>query len=208
MVDFDDIKVYLPQYLSKESLDKMFEDIKKFVQTGSNTELYTLKLKKEKQIFQGDALKNMQTITFPESESTLCKAIVLSNSCDINLDNPRPFTSHIIYSPIGRLSAYVELLRSEGINPEKLVNHISDIKNQTITQILYLPEDKEGPEEDCIVFLDKICHCDNSRISRDAIEEDRLFTFNNYGFYLLLLKISIHFTRIREGIDRDKGNIL
>jgi hypothetical protein len=159
-------------------------------------------------IFQGDALNEMPSITFPDTETVKCKAIVLSNSCDINLENPRPFRSHIIYSPIARLSSYIEVLKSEGINHDKLINHIQDIKNQTITQVLYLPQHKLGPDEDCIVFLDRICHCDNASINRDAIQEKRLFSFGNFGFYLFLLKISIHFTRVREKIDRDKGEIL
>ena len=38
MVEFDDFKLYLPQYLSADSLEDMFDDIKKFVQTGSSPE--------------------------------------------------------------------------------------------------------------------------------------------------------------------------
>ena len=209
MVDFEDLKVYLPHYLADESLNAMFEDIKKFVSTGGSHDIYTTELKKENQIFQGDALNDMPFITFPyDSEPVNCKVLVLSNSCDISTDNPHPFDSHIVYAPIWRLSAYVEILKANGINKERLINHISDIKSQVVTQILYLPQHEDGPDQDCIVFLDRICHCDNSFINRETLAERRLFSFGNYGFYLLLLKISIHFTRIREKIDRDKGEIL
>lgn len=208
MVEIDDFKVYLPRYLSDESLNVMFEDIKKFVQNGSNDEVYTSRLKNEKMIFQGDAIQEMPAVTLPETELYNCKAIVLSNSCDINLSNTRPFTSYILYSPIVRLSSYRELLESNGMKPDKLKEHIDKIKSQTITQVLYLPQHKYGPDEDCLVFLDKICHCDNSTVDRESLNERRLFSFNNFGFYLLLLKISIHFTRIREAVDRDKGEVL
>jgi hypothetical protein len=209
MVDFDDFKKYLPQYLSATSLDGMFEDIQKFVQTGSSEEVYTSGLKDQDQIFQGDALNELPFITFPHDSAPFnCKAIVLSNSCDINPENPRPFNSHLIYSPIWRLSAYIELLTKKGINEEKLINHIIDIKSQVVTQILYLPQHHDGPNEDCIVFLDRICHCDCAYIDHENIRDRRLFSFGNFGFYLFLLKISIHFTRIREKIDRDKGEIL
>ena len=32
---------------------------------------------------------------------------------------------------------------------------------------------------------------------------DRLFTFTNYGFYLYLVKLSIHYCRFREGVFRN-----
>jgi hypothetical protein len=35
-----------------------------------------------------------------------------------------------------------------------------------------------------------------------------LFTLSNFGFYLYLLKLSIHFTRIQEKIDRSTGEDL
>jgi hypothetical protein len=209
MVDFDDFKKYLPQYLSATSLDGLFEDIQKFVQTGSSEEVYTSGLKEKDQIFQGDALNELPFITFPHDSAPInCKAIVLSNSCDINPENLRPFNSHIIYSPIWKLSAYTEFLKESGINQQKLINHLSDIKSQTVTQILYLPQNDDGPDEDCIVFLDRICHCDMAHIERETVRGRRLFSFGNFGFYLFLLKISIHFTRIREKIDRDKGEII
>ena len=209
MVEFDDFKLYLPQYLPADSLEEMFDDIKKFVQTGSSDEVYTTELKDQIQIFQGDALNELPFITFPHDSAPVnCKAIILSNSCDINPENPHPFNSYLLYSPIWKLSAYTELLKKEGINKEKLINHIIDIKNQAVTKILYLPQHYDGLDEDCIVFLDRICHCDSAFISRDTIQDRRLFSFGNFGFYLFLLKISIHFTRVREKIDRDKGEIL
>lgn len=61
---------------------------------------------------------------------------------------------------------------------------------------------------DAIVRLDKVCSLNRSLISNEAINQQRLFTLSDYGLYLFLLKISIHFTRIRERIDRNRGTIL
>jgi hypothetical protein len=207
--DFKDFKTFLPRYLSDESLEDLFEDIKKFVIDGGNKEIYTGSLKKVKQIFQGDALNEMPFMTFNiDKEPIPCKVLVLSNSCDINQDNSRAFASHILYTPIYSLSAYKERLESSGLNKERLINHIGDIRNQLITKILYLPEHEIGPSQDCIVFLDRICHCDSSFVDLESLEKRRLFSFSNYGFYLFLLKLSVHFTRIRERVDRNKGQIL
>ena len=37
---------------------------------------------------------------------------------------------------------------------------------------------------------------------------DKLFTLSNFGLYLFLLKMSIHFTRIQERINRTTGEDL
>lgn len=34
------------------------------------------------------------------------------------------------------------------------------------------------------------------------IKQKKIFTLSNYGFYMFLVKLSIHFTRVREGVDR------
>ena len=112
MVDFNDFRVHLPQYLSSDSLEDMFDDIKKFVQPGSSEDIYTLEMKDHQMIFQGDALNELPFITFPQDTGPIsCKAIVLANSCDINPENLRPFTSHLLYSPTWSLSAYQKLLQ-------------------------------------------------------------------------------------------------
>ena len=208
MVDFSDIKIYLPYYLTDESLQKMFEDIDKMVQTGYNNRIYTSALENEKMIFQGDGLKKMKTVFLPDEEVCESKAIVFSNSCDLNQENIRPFPSKITYSPITRLSSYIEVLKEKKIKEKQIAEHIENIKKQRYTQILFLPQHPNGPEEDCMVFLDRINHCDNESIDRESLAKNKVFTLNNFGLYLFLLKLSIHFTRIREKIDRDNGKIM
>jgi hypothetical protein len=74
------------------------------------------------------------------------------------------------------------------------------IKNQDITQIFYLPSSLNI--EESIVFLDRINNSSNNFIDRSSLKETRTFTLSNLGFYLLLLKLSISFTRIAEKVNR------
>lgn len=73
-------------------------------------------------------------------------------------------------------------------------------KQQKITQIIFLPANSQM--EDSIVFLDKIYHVDNRFINRDTLEDQRLFSLSDYGFYMLIFKLSIHFSRIQEKVNR------
>lgn len=80
----------------------------------------------------------------------------------------------------------------------KTTFQISNNKNNT--QIIFLPANSQM--EDSIVFLDKIYHVDNRFINRDTLEDQRLFSLSDYGFYMLIFKLSIHFSRIQEKVNR------
>ena len=66
--------------------------------------------------------------------------------------------------------------------------------------VIFLPANSQM--EDSIVFLDKIYHVDNRFINRDTLEDQRLFSLSDYGFYMLIFKLSIHFSRIQEKVNR------
>ena len=55
------------------------------------------------------------------------------------------------------------------------------------------------------LFLDRINNCPIEAVSKEDIDKKRLFTLSNYGFYMFLVKLSIHFTRVREEVDRTIG---
>lgn len=202
----NDIELYLPKYLSAESTKELLKEIGDFP-NNSNGSLYTNYLLDVNKIFQGDGVCDLLVINLPETKVASVPSIVLSNTCDMDLDNPRELPMQITYSPIFNLEKYRKLLESRDKSPEYIRQRIDIIKRQGITQILYLPEGG-NLKYDGIVFLDRINNCSNNAISRDNLRERRLFTLSNYGLYLFLLKISIHFSRIQEKIDRNTGVII
>ena len=204
---FEEIKKYLPQYLCDESINDLFKEINCFQNSGYNNNLYTNQLYDKTLIFQGDVLNEMQFIFFPAPKVFKTLGMVLSNTCDINIENSHFSDIQICYAPIFKLQNYIDGLHDK-FTDQQIEDHIKCIKNQRYTTIMYLPSHLNGPTEDAIVLLDKICNCDSSSIERTKLTNRRFFTLNNFGLYLYLLKISIHFTRIRESIDRDKGLIL
>jgi hypothetical protein len=199
MIDLDDIRLYLPKYLSPETEQKLLEDLSDFP-SNIDERMYT-KLESET-IFQGDCIKNLLIINLPNTETRETNSIIISNTCDIDVSNKRKFSSNLIYTPLIKLEKYKELLICYNIYSETSIkNHIEDIKKQRITQIFYLPPSAKINEE-TIVFFDRVCSCDNRYLERSNISEIRLFSLSQYGFYLFLFKLSIHFTRMYEGIDR------
>jgi hypothetical protein len=196
---FDDIKLYLPKFLSPESQADLFNDLKEFPDNIYKN-FYTDYLKETNYIFQGDGLQNLLIVNLESLEKKICPGMVISNSCDLSQNNVRFFQSQIVYSPIINLKNYESqlLLRYD---KTKVNNHIDAIKNQYITQIFFLPANGSSID-DSIIFFDRLFNIPNEYIDRDQIKRIRLFTLGNYANYLFLFKLSVHFTRMIENIDR------
>ncbi len=197
---FEDIKLYLPKYLSSESDKELFEGLKDFP-ANLDSRMYTTFLQDEKTIFQGDALSNLSIFNLPSTELKNGNCIVLSNTCDIDLNNTRFIPSQIVYAPILNLNKYRNKLLEIGFKPEQVNSHINSIKKQEITQVFYLPS-IDNIFEESLVYLDRVINCPNNIIDREKLPENRIFSLSDYGAFLFLFKLSIHFTRIKDRVER------
>lgn len=203
----DNIDEFLPKYLSEPSETELKEQLKRFSSNGTEATIYTTRLSLVTEIFQGDGLSHIPFYDAVSQEVKPVNVIVLSNTCDVNLENKRLESIDVCVAPILNLEKYRNRLIYRGYSEQQVESHISDIKRQVITHVIYLPMTDKMPYE-AIVRLDKICSVDRNKISTKDIQQNRLFTLSDYGLYLFLLKLSIHFTRIKERIDRYKGEIL
>jgi hypothetical protein len=194
MISTEEIKKYLPTYLSSESNEQLFKQI----DSGKiDDNYYAFECPIENKILQGDGLNSI--IVFNSAP-----AIVLSNTCDIDSDNRRMFQPNMVYAPIFNLEKYRLLLIEESLKTDDGVDaHINSIRRQEITQIFYLPQGS-GMKYEGIVFLDRLLHYPIHLLTDDDIHQRKMFTLSNFGFYSFLVKLNIHFTRVKEGIDRDK----
>lgn len=200
----DDISIYLPRFLSSESTRVLFDCLKDFPHS-IDERFYTSFLKEQDLIYQGDGIKNMLVINIPDPQIRPAPSIILSNTCDIDPNNIRPFQTNVLYSPIFNLKKYLEKLKSTSSKTTNYIDdHIKAIKRQEVTQIFYLPSLRNQIDES-IVFLDRVCNCPNDILERESILNDKIFTLSDYGAYLFLLKLSIHFTRIQDRVERRHG---
>lgn len=200
-MNFDNFELYLPKYLSADSEKDLFQALKDFPK-NIDSRVYTSYLQDTSTIYQGDGLKNMYVSNFPETTIKKLQCIVLSNTCDIAVENIRSFPSQIVYAPILNLRKYENTIRQKTDKSDEQIDaHIQAIKQQRITQIFYLPA-IEGKLEESLVFLDRINNCPNSLVDRDQLQNNRIFTLSDFGAYLFLFKISLHFTRIQDKVDR------
>lgn len=201
MISIEDIEIFLPKYLSSSSKKNLFDELKSFPYNIDNR-LYTNDLIESDIVYQGDGFLDLLMINLPDTRIGNAKGIILSNTCDIDPSNDRFYPSRISYCPIFSLEKYEQSLIEEGIyNAEQVTDHILSIKKQYVSQIFYLPA-TGNLDKDSIVFFDAVLNCDNNIIDRSNLRAKRIFTLSDYGIYLFLFKLSFHFTRIQEGIER------
>jgi len=192
----ENIKDYLPKFLSGSSIDELFSCLKEFPNNIDSRFYSDIVFKTKNTGIQGDGMEDLLFFDWQNSQTKKSKAMIISNSCDISFENNRTVTPFILYCPIISLAKYIKKLKTEGKDTSAIE---LSIKKQEITSMFYLPKG-QGLNEDKIAMLDRIQSCPNDEETR--LNAKKIFTLSNYGFYLFLLKLSIHFTRIRDKIDR------
>lgn len=200
MLPLEDIKPYLPKYLSTQHINILIEELKQFP-ANIDSRLYLTPTLLTNKILQGDGLINVPGMNLPDITIRQVPAMVISNSCDNDPGNPRYFATNLLYCPIIKLSKYKAQLLEAGVNRPAVENHIAAIKRQEIAQIFYLPSGA-GLDEERIIFFSSINSCDADHIYSEYAVGKRLFRLSDYGIYLFVFKLSVYFSRITEGIER------
>ena len=200
---FEDFGIYLPKYLSTAAQENLFLELRQFPD-NIDGRLYTIALQGERTLFQGDGLASLWVADLPGATIGKARVMVLSNSCDIAHDSGRLLGPRLLYCPIISFAKYEAMLQAQEHLRSRFdaAGHLDAIRRQRNSSMFYLPtNDRLG--EDAIALLDRINNCDAQAVDSDELLRNRLFTLSDYGFYLFLFKLSLHLTRIREGISRN-----
>lgn len=201
-VNFESIKKYLPQFLSEDSQKKLFQEIDVFMSShslSSTSAYYSPASKTISEYCQGDGVSHLSFVNFKKLDLKKRIGLLLSNTCDMDLNNPRLYPSYVSYCPILYLDDYQKLLDGNVKNKEKIDQHIKSIKEQKSTSHFYLPSMPQV-NKDGIAMLGQTQSC--LRIDFDKAEQIKYFQLSDVGYYLFLLRLSIHLTRIRDNVIR------
>lgn len=195
----EDIKIFLPKYLSDAQQAQLFSQLSSFPE-NLDSRFYTSYLKNEVVLFQGDGFKEVSYPDFENQQFRSVKGFLISNTCDSHLGNSRMFAPYLSFAPIFSLQRWQDRLLTQ-FKSESVQSHIDAIRGQRVSQFFYLPA-YEGVDE-MFVRFDCVFSIPASDPLEQKLLQERLFTLSNYGFYLLLLKLGIHLSRIQERVDRD-----
>jgi hypothetical protein len=198
--DADALRQQIPYYLTAAPAQKvLLADLKALIE-GANKgyfipagyDGYTAEM------LQGDGWRGFQIFSFKSGSVNAARGIVLSNSCDVSAENARVLPPNVTFAPIVKLSKIVERFEAHGLDGEKVASRLTDIKAQRVTSMFYLPADGML-DEDHVVLLDDL-HSMPVEVHQKAVE--KLFTLSMAGFYLFIFKLSVHFCRLHEDVDR------
>jgi hypothetical protein len=154
-------------------------------------------------VLQGDGWSKLQILNFDDGNRKEVRGIFLSNSCDMAPENKRALSPKITFAPLIAMSKYGDRLLSSGMTQAGVDSKFAEIRKQAVTSIFFLPMGA-GLKEDHIVWLEDI-HSVPFHYFKQQTEKAKVFTLSQVGFYIFLMKLSIHFCRMHEGVARDEN---
>lgn len=199
--DVESLEKQIPYYLTAADKQVLVSELSAIASGGTADYFLSAAHDTFKEVMlQGDGWSGFQLFLFNTGERRSVRGLVLSNSCDVDLANPRALPSRVIFAPLVKLANFQNLLEDSGIDRLRVKEKINSIKAQRTNNVFYLPAG--GPlEEDYIVRFDEV----NSMPVAAHVEDlsrQKLFTLSNTDFYMLVLKLSVHFCRLQEQVNR------
>lgn len=189
--------IHFPPYLTPGDRHQLFDELRQF---PKSFDYYWHA--SESGILQGDGLRGFSYIFYSapgEVGQKSVSGIVVSNSCDIAPENDPAGDQNVLFAPIATMGAYLERYRAMGKTDPQVESFADTIRKQKVTTLFYLPSYGDRLSES-IVPLDDIRPEPLSYFYENR--GDRIFSLSQYGFWMFLIKLSIHFTRMQEGIRR------
>jgi len=153
MMNIEDIRAYLPKYLSETSTTNLFNELSQFPD-NIDSRMYCAQSFYSDEILQGDGLQNLLVVNLPDSRIEKGNCLVMTNSCDNDMLNERLYPTCICYCPIFSLEKFKFKLK-QSYSEEPVEQFVRSIKKQKISQVFYLPK---GSNLNCdsFVFLDRV----------------------------------------------------
>ncbi|SDH70726.1 hypothetical protein SAMN05421827_1415 [Pedobacter terrae] len=201
----------LPSYLTNEAKGRLQEALEQFY-PANRTEISYDDFYKDygyEYFMQGDILKEIRSAHWDKDNASYQKsypdALVLTNTCDISFENNRNINpKQCLFAPLLKLDDYLEDLKNAGYTDQKINNFKKNLIAQTYSNLFYLPKTGVGTAERIVLF-DRIFWYPIEELKPllPTINEEREISLTQYGFYLLVLKLSYHFCRLPEQCDRE-----
>ena len=187
---------HLPRFLSAEDKAELLAQVRQF----ETAQLFAHPEISQEPVLQGDGWRGLTVIQFETGDRKQVSGVVVSNACDISSANTRHLPPRLVFAPIVRLSRIEGQLRSKGFSEQVVQNITHDMRRQRTTATFFLPKQQYGPDEDSLLLLDDLHSIPTNAFDSDA--QAHMFRLSQMGFWLFLIKLSIHFCRMNDGIVR------
>ena len=150
----DAIRLYLPKYLTPEQARELWSGLADF---PKNTDYYWFESGLHDEILQGDGWRGFVVRDFLTGDRRTVSGVVLSNSCDVAPENETNTPAHIVFAPLISLSKFEVLLRCRGKTSQQMASLLTDMRQQRLTNIFYLPAYSDVIKESMILWTTFTC---------------------------------------------------
>lgn len=192
----EELKKFLPYYIPAKRENGFLVELEKFPNPPSPFYLQI----PDPEPLQGDIWNGFEMVRV-DGVKIPTAGIVVSNSCDLAQANQRLTPLTLAFAPVVSLEKYQKLLLSGGVSPQKIDAHLKDVRAQRVTNMFFLPGNSAGLEER-VAMLDRV-----QSTSREKFDGQRLLSLADVAFYLYIFKLSIHFCRLHEAVDRTPAEV-
>jgi hypothetical protein len=202
---FEDIRRYLPQYLSDGALGNLFNELEGFP-SNIDSRMYSFVSDYKEIALQGDCFRGVRFVNLNSLGEDLSQkditVMTITNTCDADVTGKtRVASNNVCYCPVYNLEKFCSRLLKSGTNMERVRGYSEKLREQAISNAFYLPSGPLGYE--AFIFFDQINYLSAATFSeRVNVASSKAFSLSDYGFYMFLVKLSIHFTRMGEAIER------
>jgi hypothetical protein len=118
--------------------------------------------------------------------------MVINNTCDL----PPGRNSFVSVAPVFDLGKFLEA-KAKSQTSDALANFEKDLRKNQISELLFVPTLKGFPNG-ALVRLDMICSVPMTFLEEGVSRQTRCASFTQNGFYILLMKLTQHLTRMES----------
>jgi hypothetical protein len=200
------IERLFPPDISEQRKGRLRDGLKQFT-LNSNPKIYTdfYQISSPDYFLQGDLIFELRFPSWDSEKRDFQKvyfdSIILSNSCDIDEANQaaRTLPKQVMIAKLFSLADFKEGLTFYGIENGDVI--VQRLKNQEYSNLMYFPPINN---REYIAFFDESSSISNEELNalRIDIEKNRIACLDWFGYYLFMFKLSYHFCRLPEEVDR------
>lgn len=195
LLSIEGLERALPHYLSAERR----EGVKKALAEFPEIKFFYLDAY-HNEILQGDCWSHLTLFNFADGSRKKVRGMLISNSCDMDASNRSIMAPQVTFCPILSLAELVVRWERAGIAAQKISDTVAAIKRQDVSNFIYLPVGA-SINVDSVAYLDDVHTMPHTVFAKEKAKS-KLATLSDAGFYLFVFKLSIHFCRMQEGVDR------
>jgi len=202
-IDPEHLSTGLPAYLTAADQAAITRGLRDFTQRQRLADFYYPT--RDPEPLQGDVWGRIDVFNFSTGERKRVRALLVSNSCDISTGNERYLSPKVTVATVIPLGAYQQLLLTNGLPEQRVSDHLKQVRAQAVTHLFYLPGGAAMDGEHVALLQD--LHSLPTQAMAEDPSKPRLASLSQCAFYLLLFKLSVHFCRFLEGVDRGQEGL-